>query len=317
MAKIEKAELDQMVKRLESQGVESDKAIEVVNILMEGTSRGYVNHGLNRVDQLVEGFLQKTVNPRAETKVLVERPAIAVWDACFGIGLLSGKKAMEGAIEKAKQEGVGIIGVINSSHLGILGYYTEMAAHENCIGIAMTTSSPAMVISGGTKKTFGTNPIAYSIPHHPFPITADFSTAKVSRGKLYEYSLENKPIPKGWAVDKAGEETTCPHEALKGGLKSLDGGIKGDLLALFVSILAGNLLGGVTNTRVKGTRYMDEKPNKGDFFMALDVKSFSDYDSFTSGVKELADFITEQNAEFRIPGQRSYENRTNFLQENF
>ena len=111
---------------------------------------------------------------------------MAVIDAGGGLGAPSGTRAMTLAIKKAAQQGVGVVGVLSASHLGILAYYSEIASAQGCVGLVMTTSSPAVVVTGGKTKTFGTNPISYSFPAKPFPITADFSTAKTSRGRIYD-----------------------------------------------------------------------------------------------------------------------------------
>lgn len=285
------------------------------DVLIEGTSRGYFTHGVNRIHQILDGIKQGTINPKTQPKLLKNNSANAVFDGNFGLGQVVGKKAMELAVKKAKKVGVGIVGVINSSHLGILAYYSEIASQDGCIGLVMTTSSPAVVVKGGVVKTFGTNPISYSIPHNPHPITADFATSKVSRGLVYDYLSQGKKIPSGWAVDKNGKNTKSPKKALEGGLQTLDGDIKGSLLSFLVSILAGNLIGGVINPHVTGTRYMNEKPNKGDLFMAFDIEHFTNMGLFSKSLKELVDFIKNQSSEFRIPGTRSFEERRKFLND--
>ena len=42
--------------------------------------------------------------------------------------MLSGKKAMQMAIDKAKENGLGMVTVRNSTHYGIAGYYVTMAS---------------------------------------------------------------------------------------------------------------------------------------------------------------------------------------------
>ncbi|WP_010304332.1 Ldh family oxidoreductase [Candidatus Odyssella thessalonicensis] len=294
-----------LIDTLLSLGLKEETAAITAEVLIAGDKKGYHSHGVARIFQIEEGINNSTINPNANIDITMDWPAIAVFDANYGIGQWSGKKAMEYAIRKAKQQGVGAVGVINASHLGILGYYSELASKEGCIGIVMSTSSPAVVIKGGKVKTFGTNPISYSIPNTAFPITADFSTSKVSRGKIYEYLHSAKKLPEGWAVTQEGLLTTSPEEALKGGLLTIDGDIKGCLLSLLISILCGSLIGGVINPKVTGTRYMNEKPNKGDFFIVLDVNKFTNYDLFLHQMIELDNFITAQNVDFRLPGKRS------------
>lgn len=297
---------DYLKKILLHHGASPEDAMITAEVLIEGDRYGHPHHGINRIFQILEGVTQGTLFLNAKPKLISEGLSFAVLDGECGLGHPLGKRAMLLAVEKAQNTGVGVIGIINASHLGVLSYYTELASHENCIGISCTTSSPAVVIKGGKTKTFGTNPLSYSIPYKPHSLTADFATSKVSRGVLVDYAENQKSIPFSWAVDEEGKETTCPKKALAGGLKTLDGDIKGSLLSLLISVLAGNLLGGISNHKVTGTRYMDEKPNKGDFFLAIDVKKFTDLKNFQSGLEELTDFIRNQNVDFGVPRENAY-----------
>ena len=75
----------------------------------------------------------------------------AVLDARAGMGQIVGKMAMEIAIKKAKETGIGLVTVRNSNHYGIAGYYARMAAEQGLLGISMTNSEAITV------PTFGSN----------------------------------------------------------------------------------------------------------------------------------------------------------------
>lgn len=291
---------------LESKGIVKKDAEAAAAVMIEGSIKGYQHHGVDRLFQILEGLEKGTIDPKAPLLKKESTGAIEVWDGCMGLGYSPAVQAIDCAIEKAKKYGIGAVGVINTSHIGILSYYAEKASKENCIGIVMSTSSPAVVIKGGSEKTFGTNPLCYSIPAKPFPITADFSTSRVSRGTLLKYAQDNKSIPEDWAVDCDGNPTSDPLEALKGGLQTFDSGIKGSCLSLLISVLAGSLIGGTINPKVTGTRDMSQAPNKGDFFLAFDISSFTNSDKFENDMTDLIGVINSQNAEFRVPGSRSH-----------
>ena len=55
-------------------------------------------------------------------------------------GQVAATKAMELAIEKAEQFGVGYVGLRNGSHYGTAGYYAMMAEKRGMIGFSMTNS---------------------------------------------------------------------------------------------------------------------------------------------------------------------------------
>lgn len=303
-----------VIKSLIAHGVKLQDAKITAKVLLEGDLRGYINHGVDRLLQIKDGLDKGTINPHRRYDVIKENISTAVIDACHTLGQPVGDYAMRLAIQKAQASGIGMVGVLNAAHLGILSYYSELACESLCLGIAMTTSSPAVILKGGKIKTLGTNPISYSIPFSPFHFTADFSTSKVSRGTILQYLRENKKIPKDWAVDINGDRTNAPEDALKGGIQTIDGDIKGSLLSMLISIMAGHMIGGVTNPEVCGTRYMDEHSNKGDLFIAIHIPSFTNLESFYDQTVKLCDFISNQNIDFRIPGQGSYERRLNAIE---
>lgn len=206
-----------LVSLLTKYGVEMRDALIVIEVLLEGNLRGYHNHGIERIFEILEGLRQGSLQARPIIKIIKDRCSIQVIDGGNGLGHPIGKTAMETAIYKAKKTGIGLVGALNSSHLGVLSYYSELASQQECIGLVMSTSSPAVVLEGSDIKTFGTNPISYSLPYSAYPITADFATAKVARGTIYEYAQKGWNIPLGWGVDAQGNDTSNPKEVLNGG----------------------------------------------------------------------------------------------------
>src|SRR5579859_3938071 len=252
-------------------GLNSQDAYLTASILLEGDLRGYSTHGIERIFQILEGIEKGTLDLKASSQKIHQKESVEIWDGCGALGQPIGHKAMLQAVNLAKKNGIGLIGVINAGHIGILSYYSELAAKNSCIGIVLTTSSPAVVLPGGKTKTFGTNPISFSIPHSPFIITGDFATSKVSRGRVIDARNNNEIIPYDWAVDQEGDPTNDPQCALLGGLQVFDASYKGACISFLISVLAGPLIGGISNDLVTGTRDMSQDPNKGDFFLALDI----------------------------------------------
>ena len=303
--------LKSLVTLLSKLGLEKVDAMTTAEILIEADLRGYPLHGVERIFQILAGVSNGTLNLNSTPVLIRSSLSMAIFDGQHGLGQTIAKKAMHLAVEKAYESGVGVVGVINSGHIGALSYYSEIASRNNCVGLVMSTSSPAVVIAGGKIKTFGTNPISYSFPPTTVPITADFSTSKVSRSVIIDYHNTKEKIPFGWAVNSDGLDTDDPAEALNGGIQTIDGDVKGSLLSMLVSVFAGHLLGGVVNSEVTGTRYMDNPPNKGDFFMALSIPHFTSNEVFQEKSDFLKQFIAQQGTDFRVPGEKSVQNRIN------
>lgn len=79
-------------------------------------------------------------------------------------GAVVGKFAMNVAMQKAKEAGVGWVVARNTNHYGIAGYYAMMASERNMIGMSFTNTSPVVVPTRSKKAAIGTNPIAFAAP---------------------------------------------------------------------------------------------------------------------------------------------------------
>ena len=117
------------------------------------------------------------------TKLILEKETetTALYNANNGWGQYAGKVAMEKAIEKAQRYGSAFVGVNHSNHFGTAAYFTRMAADADCLGIALTNTSPIMVPWGAKKPTLGTNPISIAVPAKQYPIVLDMATSNVAR----------------------------------------------------------------------------------------------------------------------------------------
>ena len=295
-----------LINILESLCVSHDNALLTVDTLVDADLRGNSEQGTMRIFQLISGIKNGTINAACDLKVIRESPSITMIDGQKSIGPIAAVKAIDLAIKSSKEHGVSVSSIINAGHIGSLHYYVNRAVSHNCIAICTTTSSPAVCLPGGRNKFFGTNPIAYAIPARNGPIIADFSTSKVSRGKILSKAESGDVIPEGWCVDQNGLPTTDPNTINNGGaLLPFDDGHKATLLSLLISVIAGPLIGGVNNLFVTGTRFMSLPPNKGDFFLALHVPHFTDLDQFLNEIDELKDIIHREESAFYVPNVRS------------
>ena len=288
---------------------ESESRI-IFDVLLMSDDFGIESHGMQRLDRYHKGIESGLIKIDAKPEVVFETPISAVIDGHSGMGQLLGHKAMEMAIEKAKTSGVGIVSVKNSNHYGIAGYYARMAMDQGLIGFSCTNSEAIMVPTFGKKAMLGSNPIAVCAPADPYPFFFDASTTVVTRGKLEMYNKMDKPIPTGWAVNKAGESSNSANEVL-GNIKAHEGGgivpIGGDteqlgghkgygygmLCELFASILSqGNTSAHTMKNGFSGICHGFMAINPAFFGNADDIKAhFSQY------LTELRESPKANNAE--------------------
>jgi len=132
------------------------------------------------------------------------------------MGHVIGKTAMQMAIDKAKKYGMGMVVVRNSTHFGIVGYYSIMAAKQDMIGFVTTNARPSIAPTFGVENMMGTNPLVFAVPtDEPFPFVTDYATSITQRGKIEVYEREGKAIPEGWVIDDKGNTRTDTAQVLK------------------------------------------------------------------------------------------------------
>ena len=169
---------------------EADAAI-CADVLLESDRRGIESHGCNRfkpiyIDRIVAG-IQK---PVTEIEIVKETVTTAVLDAHDGMGMIASHKAMEMAIEKAKNYGLSMVAVRNSTHYGIAGYWATMATKAGMIGMTGTNARPSIAPTFGVENMLGTNPLTVGFPtDEEFPFMLDCATSITQRGKIEYLSL--------------------------------------------------------------------------------------------------------------------------------
>ncbi len=283
----------------------TDSAI-IADILLEAELRGRKTHGFIRLPGIKNRYEQ---GQRAEIQVDKEGGQCIRVDGGNQPGYLVAYRAMELAIEMAKQTGASIVGVYNTSHCGMAGYYADMARKADVIGMLFADCLPRITPEGGTEAILGTNPIAIGIPSNIVPLLFDMSTAAITNGDLLVAIREEISIPEGFAFNSDGKPTTDAEEALRGSVRPF-GGHKGFGLALITQILAGALVNAST-IPLPGTNY-------GLLIIALDPTVFVPLEQFKMEVDELISRIKANRreasvAEILIPGERAYRQRELYL----
>lgn len=188
------------------------------HVLVSADLRGIDSHGVARLSGYFRLWENHRINGKPNMRILAESPSTATLDADRALGLVSGPKAMQMAIDKAREVGSGWISVQNSNHFGIAGYHAMMALQEDMIGIALTNASPLVSPTFSKDRLLGTNPIAVAIPAgKEAPFILDMATTTAANGKLEILQRKNQIAPEGWIQDKEGQISTNPNELKNGG----------------------------------------------------------------------------------------------------
>ena len=314
--KQEKAVIRALLLKLDTSEEEADATAEV---LAEGDLRGLGSHGILRLPYILRALKRGTIIARAKVKVVKETPATALVDGGHGLGHHVATMAMKLAIDKAKKQGIGAVGVFNSNHFGIAGYYAELAMQEGLIGLVTTTTDALVHPWGGVENLLGTNALAIGLPTEP-PVLLDMAMSVAARGKLVNAMKKGELIPEGWAIDKEGRPTTDPAKALEGALSPF-GGAKGYGLAFVLELLAGPLVGAAAGGNVVGTlEPVEGFSTKGDFMIAIDPRAFVTMREFHAQSKNFIDQVKSSRKapgveEIMIPGEPERKIREKRLRE--
>ena len=308
--RIDEARLRAFMERaFEAEGLSREDARQTADVLMLADLFGIESHGAQRMMYYHRNIASGSVDVSAAPQILRETPVSALIDGHFAMGQVTASYAMQKAIDKAKSCGVGAVAVRNSSHFGIAGYYTLMAAEAGLCAFAMTNTGSIMVPTFGREALLGTNPIAFCMPADPTPLWFDASTTVVTLGKVEVYDKRQTPMPEGWTIDGDGRECTDatrmnasilagePGGILPlGGAGELRGGHKGYGLALMVEALTGVLAQGLLAPEMCGAH----GDHTSHFFLALDPALFGEREAIRA---RMSAYLSMLRGSEKAPGQ--------------
>jgi len=280
-----------VARALSSQGVPDDDAETVAGLMVEADVLGHATHGVFRLRQYLARLKDGGCNPRARVEVARESAATALIDGDNGLGHLAMTAARELAMQKARESGIGWVGVRRGNHAGPLALYVRPQAERGMIGMAAGVGSANHVPPfGGTDLLLGTNPIALSAPSGGTdPFVLDMASTVAAMGKIKKLAQQGEPMPAGWMVGRDGAPLTDPARRAEGFLLPI-GGHKGFGLSVAIGLMAG-----VLNDAAFGSDVVDftadtsSETHTGQFVMALDIAAFRAVDDFAAATGRAFD----------------------------
>lgn len=303
--RLEQAAADLLVRA----GVGSEHASLVAESLVHADLRGIESHGLSRLPIYVRRIEAGLIELSKEPVVMKQDGATALLDGQNQLGAVVGMAALAEAMRLSQQLGIGVAGVRHSNHFGSCSYYAEKAMAAGLILIVLSNAPEAMAPTGGIRPFLGTNPIAIGIPAGEEPaFLLDMATSVSARGKIALAAKKGDCIPDDWAIDRFGQATTDPKQALLGSLLPI-GGAKGYGLAMFVDILCGVLAGAAFGPQINSLYEDWEHPqNIGHLFLTMDIQRFMSvpvfYATMDQYIREIKSVPTREGVrEILIPGE--------------
>ncbi len=297
-------------------GMPSRDAETEAAVLVWANLRGVDSHGVLRIPFYVQEVDGGYMNPKPDIQVVQETPATMIIEADLAFGPVVTTYAMDQAIGKAKEAGIGWVFIRNTSHQGAMGYYSLMAAEKGMAGIAFVCTPPGMVPHGARVAGVDNSPITIAAPAKRHrPLLLDMATSVAAGGKIDLAIDKGIPIPEGWALDKDGKVTTDPAKVAA--LLPF-GGPKGSGLAIMLECLSSliinkPLLEPVLLGRVKQHGHQTQNS----VVAAINIGAFTDVDGYREHIDNLVDGLkalprAQGFSEILVPGEpenRTYDDR--------
>ena len=287
----------------------------VTHSMVDANRVGHDSHGVIHLPKYVRELEEGLIQPGAPTETLHESASIAVLDGNWGFGPVIATRAVELAIQKARQTDISSVAVSRCNETGRLGGYACLAADAEMIALLMANdhgSGTCVAPHGGVEGRLSTNPIACAVPiEGQDPIILDMSTSVVASGKIRVKQHRDEAVPHGWLIDTKGESTTdaddfygVPPAALLpfGGIAAH----KGFGLSVIVDILSGALTGaGCSQSE-------DARVGNGLFVLVINVASFREFPGFSAEIERFIKYLKSAERAagvdaIRMPGERGWE----------
>ncbi|WP_051353197.1 Ldh family oxidoreductase [Thalassobacillus devorans] len=275
-------------------GLDGEQSKLTARHLVFANLRGVDSHGVSRVGIYTKRLDKNLLNKKFEPVIKRESPVSALIDAQNVSGIPVATYGMELAVEKARKSGVGIVGINNSNHCGMMADYVKKAVDNDCIAIATTNAPSNMPPWGGKERFFGTNPFSYGVPAgEETNILFDMATSKVARGKIILAEKNKQEIPLGWALSPEGTPTTNASKAVDGVVLPV-GEHKGYGIAFLVETLSALFTGAAFGPYI-GDLYkeLNHAQNVGQFFLVMRADLFQELETFKKRMDQIIREVRE------------------------
>ena len=297
-------------------GLPPKDAATEAEVLIWANLRGVDSHGVQRIASYVKNMAAGYMNPQPNIRIVQETAATLLIDADHALGPVVTVWAMERAIQKAREAGIGWALLRNTTHQGAMGYYAQMAAQKDMAGLAWVCSPPNMAPYGARAAGVHNSPIAIAVPRKGRrPMILDMATSVAAGGKVDMAIDKGIPIPEGWAIDKDGRPATDPR--LVAALLPA-GGYKGYGLALMFECLSSLMVGNpLLSPRLLGQQDAPAPGSQNSVVAAINIAFFTEVERYKENVDLLVGALkalpkTPGSDEILVPGEpeeRVYEER--------
>ncbi|MGY2048395.1 malate/lactate/ureidoglycolate dehydrogenase [Methylobacterium sp. JK268] len=312
------------------EGCSPGEAERIGRYLVAANLTGHDSHGVIRVPRYVAWLREGEVVADRTPEVVTDSPSFVLIDAQYGFGQTAGPVATRTGIARAKANGVAIVALRHSGHLGRIGEWAEQAAAEGLVSVHFVNVAGSLLVApfGSVDRRYSTAPFAAGFPvAGGEPIILDFATSAVAEGKVLVASQGGKPLPEGVLIEPDGRHSGDPRTLFgdyegtpdrdnrrgAGAIRAF-GEHKGSGLALMCELLAGALTG--SGTAGPGPKRFCN----GMLSIYMTPEAFGSADAVATETRTYLDFFKSARAaspggEVLLPGEPERRTRAQRLAE--
>jgi 3-dehydro-L-gulonate 2-dehydrogenase len=239
---------DRVERILRGLGIGERSAL-AAKLIAETDRDGVRTHGIARVPRMAEMIRLGRIDPRAQPERVSSFGALERWTGYRGPGNLAAHAAMNRAMELARDNGVGVVALADTTHWLRGGAFGWQAAEAGFAAMCWTNTLPNLPPWGATTPAVGNNPLVLAVPRRDAkqrnaPIVLDIAMSQFSYGTLQAYRERAELLPFPGGFDERGELTRDPG-AIERTQRALPIGLwKGSGLAFVLDVLGAMLADG-------------------------------------------------------------------------
>lgn len=231
-------------------GMPEEKADTCARIHTESSLDGVYSHGLNRVERFVDYIHKGWINVLGQPVLEKQFGSFEVYNGNMGPGILNAIFAMDRAMSIAKDNGLGMVSLNNTTHWMRGGTYGWQAADKGYIGMLWTNTESCMPAWGAKSTCIGNNPFIIAIPRKGGHVVLDMAMSQYSYGKLQVTRLKSEQLPYPGGFDGQGNLTNDPGSIEETRRILPMGYWKGSGFAMVLDLLSSLLSGGKSTASI-------------------------------------------------------------------
>jgi len=281
--------------------------------MLHASRLGIDSHGVRLLDHYVTALTHGRVNPRPRLAFESGGGAVATLDADDAHGARATYAAMDRAVELAQRQGIGAVGIRNSSHFGPAGAYALAAAEAGLVGLTVCNSDSFVRLHDGAARFHGTNPIACAVPlGGARPWLLDMASSAIPYNRVQLYRSLQQQLPEGTCSDADGEDTQDPERTEMLAPLGAAFGFKGAGLAGLIEVFSAVLTGMNLSFEIAPMAGPDFATPRGlgAFVLALRPDAFVARDVFEDGMRRYLEALraspARAGARVLAPGDREW-----------